>query len=158
MACRDSGVSYLTGRGETRISMDEPELCGGNAPRDRSARWRLLPLHRPHCGASFGMKLTTFISAAIGMIWFGALVSRTAKADPKNRHRDQKVLEQSEKERSVYLTGSHLRQKVKVKSIGTDSAQNIRIYTRRELESTGRQNVGEALTTLDPSITLTGTH
>jgi hypothetical protein len=104
------------------------------------------------------MRRTTFIRVAIGVICFGALVSPIAKADPKNRHRDQKVLEQSEKERYVHLTGSNLRQKVKVKSIGTDSAQNIRIYTRRELESTGRQNVGEALTTLDPSITLTGRH
>jgi len=103
------------------------------------------------------MKRTTLIRVVTGMFCFGALVSPTVKADPKNRLRDQKVLEQSEKERSVYLTGSHLRQKVKVKSIGTDSAQNIRIYTRRELESTGRQTVGGALA-LDPSIQLTGIH
>jgi hypothetical protein len=104
------------------------------------------------------MKRTTLINLAVGVVCFGALVSPTVKADPKNRHRDQKILQQNEEERYVYLTGSNLRQKVKVKSIGTDSAQNIRIYTRRELESTGRQTVGEALATLDPSIQLTGRH
>jgi hypothetical protein len=103
------------------------------------------------------MRLTTLIKATVWVLCFGAFVSPAINAEPKNRHRDQKITEQSEKERSVLLTGSRLPQKVKVKSIGTDSAQNIRVYTRSELLSTGRQTVGEALA-LDPSIQLTGRH
>jgi hypothetical protein len=103
------------------------------------------------------MKRTTLIGVALGVFCCGALVAPVAKADPKNRSRDQKILEESNKERTVYLTGSRLPQKVKVKSIGTDSAQNIRIYTRAELQSTGRQTVGAALA-LDPSIQLSGGH
>jgi hypothetical protein len=101
------------------------------------------------------MRRTTLITAAIAAVCGGVLLSPALKADPMNRHRDEKILEQDGKERYVYLTGSHLRQKVKVKSIGTDSVHNVRIYTRRELESTGRQTVGEALA-LDPSIQLMG--
>jgi hypothetical protein len=101
------------------------------------------------------MKRTTLISVAVGVFCFGALISPAVKADPKNRHRDQKILEQSEEERYVYLTGSRLPQKVKVKSIGTDSAYNIRIYTRAELQSTGRQTVADALR-IDPSIQVIG--
>lgn len=100
------------------------------------------------------MKLTTVIRTTIGVVCFGALVSPTVKADSKNRHRDQKILEQGGEEQWAYVTGSHLPQKVKVKSIGTDSVHNVRIFTQRELLSTGRQTVGDALT-LDPSIQLT---
>ena len=83
------------------------------------------------------MKCTTLIRFVIGFVCFGGLLSPTLKADPKNRHRQQQILEQSEEERVVYLTGSHIPQKVKVKSIGTDSARNIRIFTQAELLSTG---------------------
>ena len=103
------------------------------------------------------MKRTTVVGMALGVFCCGALVTPIVKADPKNRLHDQKILEESNKERTVYLTGSRLPQKVRVKSIGTDSAQNIRIFTRAELLSTGRQTVGAALT-LDPSIQLTGSH
>jgi len=99
------------------------------------------------------MKRTTLIMLVVGVVCFGGLVSPTLKAEPKNRHRHQQILEQSEEERVVYLTGSHIPQKVKAKSIGTDSARNIRIFTQAELLSTGRPTVGEALT-LDPSIQL----
>ncbi len=103
------------------------------------------------------MKRTTLIGVALGVFCFGALVSPAVRADPKNRLRDQKILEESNKERTAYLTGSRLPQKVRVKSIGTDSAENIRIYTRAELQSTGRQTVAGALA-LDPSIQVTGGH
>ena len=103
------------------------------------------------------MKCTTLIKFGIGLVCFGGLTSPALKADPKNRHSHQQILEQSEEERTVYLTGSHIPQKVKVKSIGTDSASNVRIFTQAELLSTGRPTVGEALA-LDPSIQLSGRH
>ncbi|MFL6595182.1 MAG: hypothetical protein ACJ8HQ_07035 [Chthoniobacterales bacterium] len=87
-----------------------------------------------------------------------AVLISVAKADPKkHRHSDKMLINESE-ERYVYVTGSHMPQKVKLRSIGTDTPYNVRIYAQREMLSTGRQTPGEALAVLDPSITITGRH
>ena len=83
-----------------------------------------------------------------------SVAAAVANAEPPRRH-SKSVLEQNEEERYVLLTGSNIPQKVKVKSIGTDSVHNIRIYTQRELLSTGRQTVAGSLA-LDPSIQISG--
>ena len=81
----------------------------------------------------------------------GAFIG-TATADPSQRHhRRSQTLVQDEEERYVMVTGSNIPQKVKLKSIGTDTAFNVRIYTQRELQSTGRFQLAEALA-LDPSV------
>jgi hypothetical protein len=103
---------------------------------------------------------TSLLVKATGLAFCGILlVAANAKADPNrnNRHSEKMLINESE-ERYVYVTGSHMRQKVKLRSIGTDTPYNLRIYTQRELLSTGRQTPGEALTVLDPSITITGRH
>jgi hypothetical protein len=74
-----------------------------------------------------------------------------AFADPKPK---SKTLKQDEEEKLVVVTGSHIPQRVKRKSIGTNGAQNVRIYTKDELQSTGRFGVGGL--GLDPSITFSG--
>jgi len=102
------------------------------------------------------MQSSALIKAAVYCIAISASVSSVVNAGP-NRDESEKMLLQSEEERYVKVTGSHIPQRVKLKSIGTDTAYNIRIYTRRELQSTGRTTVGEALT-LDPSIQLSGRH
>ena len=83
-----------------------------------------------------------------------ALLVSVAQAGPRGHHKKSAILDQNEEERYVMVTGSHLPQKVRLKSIGTTTPYNVRIYTQRELESTGRQTVGEALSVLDPSIQL----
>ena len=83
----------------------------------------------------------------------GAFLVIPAKADTRYRH--SKTVQQSDDERYVVVTGSYLPQKVKVRSIGTDSMHNVRIYTQEELRSTGRPTLPEALA-LDPSIQITG--
>ncbi|MDQ6625652.1 MAG: hypothetical protein M3Y69_05855 [Verrucomicrobiota bacterium] len=89
---------------------------------------------------------------------FGLCLVSVAEAGPRERERERKsrLLDQNEQERVVMVTGSHLPQKVKRKSIGTTTPYNIRIYSQRELESTGRSTPGEALRALDPSITISG--
>lgn len=86
---------------------------------------------------------------AIGM----ALLTPAVFAQPNNGD-EEKTLKQNSEERYVLLTGSHVPQKVKVRSIGTDTPYNVRIYTQRELQSTGRSTPAEALSALDPSITI----
>lgn len=46
------------------------------------------------------------------------------------------TLRQDNTERVAFVTGSNVPQKVRVKSIGTDTAQNVRIVTQEELVKT----------------------
>ncbi|MEP6821434.1 MAG: hypothetical protein ABI946_03705 [Chthoniobacterales bacterium] len=46
------------------------------------------------------------------------------------------TLNQDNTERVAFVTGSNVPQKVRVKSIGTDTAQNVRIVTQEELIQT----------------------
>ena len=101
------------------------------------------------------MNTPALLRATVLAFAVGAFAVSATNAEPQKRRGSSKTLDQSEEERHVVITGSHVPQKVKVKSIGTDSVHNVRIYTHRELISTGRQSVGEALA-LDPSIQLTG--
>ena len=106
--------------------------------------------------ASCRMKATTLGKATILALCISAVLPSAASADPKKRKED-KMLIQSSQERYVRVTGSHIPQKVQVRSIGTTTPYNLRIYTRRELESTGRGTVAGALA-LDPSITISGNY
>ena len=105
------------------------------------------------------MMTPRFINRTALVFWMAALVIAVqAKADPGNVMRDRsKNLVQNEEERYVLITGSNIPQRVKVRSIGTDTPYNIRIYTREELLSTGRQTVAGALA-LDPSIQISHGH
>lgn len=79
-----------------------------------------------------------------------------AQADPKPGKKHSKLLINEDEERYVMVTGSLIPQRVKLKSIGTNTPYNVRIYTQQELLSTGRQTAGGALAALDPAITLHG--
>ncbi|MDQ6861588.1 MAG: hypothetical protein M3032_10605 [Verrucomicrobiota bacterium] len=103
------------------------------------------------------MKATVLTIATVIAAGFFSLGSSVANAGPKQHRSDQMLINENE-ERYVYIAGSHIPQKVKLRSIGTNTPYNVRIYTQRELLSTGRQTPGEALSVLDPSITLTGRH
>ena len=59
-------------------------------------------------------------------------------------------------EQYVTVTGSLIPRKVKVRAIGTDTADNVRIFSREELDSTGRATTGAALAARDPSIFVRG--
>lgn len=69
---------------------------------------------------------------------------------------ESRTLNQSEEERYVVVTGSYIPQKVKMKSIGTDSIHNVRIYTKSELESTGRIPSVAGGLSIDPSVRISG--
>ena len=81
----------------------------------------------------------------------GALFAVTGHAGPKPK---SKTLNQDEEEKLVLVTGSHIPQRVKKKSIGTNSAHNVRIFTKDELQSTGRFGVRGL--GLDPSVQFSG--
>jgi hypothetical protein len=103
------------------------------------------------------MKTSVVTNATVLAFAISGVLMVAATADPKSHRSDQMLINEPE-ERYVYIAGSHIPQKVKLRSIGTNTPHNVRIYTKRELESTGRQTPGEALAVLDPSITLSGRH
>lgn len=104
------------------------------------------------------MKLSSLTKVILISVSCGTLLGSVAQAHPRRHHNKGGVLDQNEEEQYVKITGSNLRQRVKVKSIGTTTPYNVRIYSQRELESTGRSTPGEALMALDPSIQLSGRH
>ncbi len=95
------------------------------------------------------MKPSVLIKATLVALFTAA----TANAQPQKVQ--SRTVDQSNEERYVRVTGSHIPQRVKLRSIGTDSAQNVRIYTASELQTTGGQTVAEALR-IDPSIQISG--
>ena len=102
------------------------------------------------------MKISTFVLiGAVALV--GSFVVQDVQADPRNGGRAvSKTLVQDEPEQLVMVTGSHIPQRVRRKSIGTDSAHNVRIYTQRELLSTGRLPSVAGGLSIDPSVTISG--
>ena len=58
-------------------------------------------------------------------------------------------------EKLVFVTGSRIPQKVKVKAIGTNTVSPVRVYTREEIERTGKFTA-EGILSQDPSIRIIG--
>jgi hypothetical protein len=52
----------------------------------------------------------------------------------------------------VFVTGSMIPQKVKVKRIGTKTVSPLNAYNRSEIDQTGRFTTEGALVALDPSV------
>jgi hypothetical protein len=102
------------------------------------------------------MKLISLTKVILFSVSFAALLVSVAQADPRGHHKKSTTLDQDGEERYVMVTGSNMPQKVTVRSIGTTTPYNVRIYTRHELDSTGRQTPAGALAVLDPSIQISG--
>lgn len=93
------------------------------------------------------MKISAHAKLGLLLPFAAAFMASGASAGPKPESR---TVSQNEEERVVYLTGSNIPQRVKRKSIGTNSAQNVRIFTKSELDTTGQFSpFGIAL---DPSV------
>ncbi len=102
------------------------------------------------------MKISSLARVILLSVCGAALLVPAAQADPRANRKPKSVLDQNEEERYVMVTGSNIPQKIKMKSIGTNTPYNLRIYSQRELLSTGRSSVGGALSALDPSISVSG--
>jgi hypothetical protein len=64
--------------------------------------------------------------------------------------RNQKVIEQT-----VFVTGSLIPQRIKVRRVGTTTVSPIRVIDRWEIDSTGRQTTAGAFVN-DPSVRVLG--
>jgi hypothetical protein len=81
-----------------------------------------------------------------GLIATGLLASAVLAGKP---------IDQQPNERTVFVTGSLIPQRIKLKPVGTTTVSPIRIIDRREIDATGRQTTRGALIA-DPSVRTTG--
>ncbi len=103
------------------------------------------------------MKNFVLVKGTALALIIGAFASAAAQAQP-NEPRERRTasgLIIDADERYVLVTGSNIPQRVKRKSIGTDSVHNVRIFTQRELQ-TNNGGFGVGGIALDPSISISG--
>ena len=81
-----------------------------------------------------------------GLIATGLLVSTALAGKP---------VDQQPNERTIFLTGSLIPQRLKLKPVGTTTVSPIRIIDRREIDSTGRRTAAGILV-VDPSVRVVG--
>ena len=66
-----------------------------------------------------------------------------------------KPVDQQPEERTVFVTGSLIPQRIKLRRIGTATTSPLRIIDRQEIDASGRQTIRGALV-VDPSVRVTG--
>jgi hypothetical protein len=88
-------------------------------------------------------------SECVATVLAAIMLSGTAFADKpvKQSSQDKKTTD----ERTVFITGSLIPQRIKLKRIGTATVSPIRIIDRREIDETGRRTTPGALIS-DPSV------
>jgi hypothetical protein len=66
-----------------------------------------------------------------------------------------KPVDQQADERTVFVTGSLIPQRIKLKSVGTTTVSPVRIIDRREINQAGRRTAAGILI-VDPSVRIVG--
>jgi hypothetical protein len=86
------------------------------------------------------MKTSKLVGALVVML---AVLATGTFASPNERSNDQYAY--------VWVTGSWLPQKVKIKPVGTNIASPLSVWTRRQIDQTGRQTT-ESVLAQDPDL------
>jgi len=95
----------------------------------------------------------TLIFASATTLIAASMFAGTAFADPtvkQTSERKQKV-----EERTIFVTGSLIPQRVQLRPIGTTTVSPVRIIDRHEIDGTGRQTTPGVLIN-DPSLRVIG--
>jgi hypothetical protein len=93
------------------------------------------------------------ISLGATILIAASMFAGTVLADPpvnQTSERDQKV-----QERTIFITGSLIPQRVQLRPIGTTTVSPVRIIDRREIDWTGRRTTPGALIN-EPSLRVIG--
>ncbi|MEP6956838.1 MAG: hypothetical protein ABI883_08430, partial [Chthoniobacterales bacterium] len=99
-------------------------------------------LRRSKTARPFRMKMFVLAKTAVLSAALSSLVVGCTTAQPVARNTAGGLILDNT-ERVAVVTGSNVPQKVRVKSIGTDSAQNVRVITQKEIiSSNGGFGVG----------------
>jgi outer membrane cobalamin receptor len=89
---------------------------------------------------------TLFATGAASLLAAGILVSPALGG---------KSGDQQPNDRAVFVTGSLIPQRIKLKRIGTTTTSPVRVIDRQEIDATGRQTTKGALVA-DPSVRILG--
>jgi hypothetical protein len=95
----------------------------------------------------------TLTSSSVTILVATSMFAGTVLADPTANQapkRKQKVEEQT-----VFVTGSLIPQRIKLRPIGTTTVSPLRIIDRHEIDWTGRQTTAGAFV-IDPSVRIIG--
>jgi outer membrane cobalamin receptor len=92
---------------------------------------------------------TLLATCAASLLATDLLVSSALGDKPIGQHDKQSD------ERTVFVTGSLIPQRIKRKSIGTTTVSPVRIIDRHEIDATGRRTTRGVLIA-DPSVSATG--
>jgi hypothetical protein len=84
--------------------------------------------------------------AAVGLATAFTVTAGPFRAEPRKEQSDEVL---------VFVTGSLIPQRVKLRSIGTPTTSPLRVIDRREIDQTGRQTTAGAFMN-DPSIRIIG--
>jgi hypothetical protein len=77
-----------------------------------------------------------------------------AQTTSRQRYVTTATTEDQYVEKYVYVTGSNIPRKVKVRRWGTNTPDNVAIYSHRDIKNSGRVTTEDALKTLDSSISI----
>ena len=97
------------------------------------------------------MKTLTASGATIFIV--ASMFAGTVLAEPTGNRASKR--EQKVEERTVFVTGSLIPQRVQLRPIGTTTVSPVRIIDRREIDQTGRRTTAGALIN-DPSLRVIG--
>ena len=96
------------------------------------------------------------LKLAFGMAVVSLVGIGIAAADPLAAAvMGEKKAKDAKGEKLVFVTGSRIPQRIQVKAIGTSTVGQLRVYTREEMDRTGRFTT-EGILAQDPSVTIIG--
>ena len=104
-------------------------------------------LQRELTGVFWGVKSVIGAGVAVLMAASASLADTPAKGSQEGK---EKVTEQT-----VFVTGSLIPQRIKVRRVGTTTVSPIRVIDRWEIDATGRQTTAGAFVN-DPSVRIIG--
>ncbi len=96
------------------------------------------------------MKTRVFVAVVASLSIFGGSVY----AQPNERQRQTKRAQADDQYEYVLVTGSLIPRKVKVLKHGTNTPDAVSVYDQHDIRNSGRATTGQALTTLDPSLSM----
>ena len=97
--------------------------------------------------------MKTRVFTLLASVVLGSIVVGAAFAQPNDVRSERRYVRASD-EQYVVLTGSNIPRKVKVRPVGTDTPDNLRIYSQHELEASGKATTAEQLAARDASISI----
>lgn len=95
---------------------------------------------------------TLMFRCVAGLIATGVLAGTVLAGNPADQSSEHKKQDSGE---AVFVTGSLIPQRIKLKAIGTPTVSPVRIIDRREIDSTGRRTTRGVLIA-DPSVRAVG--